>query len=739
MPVKPTVRMHVAAIVQAVTVVLVFASSSLIPLRAQRVTVPLDGAWSIGESVAADAIPSSFPHTVPVPGLVHAAVPRFPGVDQYHSHEWSYTMVTDTHILPVSEKVEGLGSTVQKRNFFWYARTFKTPVRKQRALLLINKAQFGAAVWLNGKKIGEHLGSFTAGHFDLTDAIIWKGENRLLVRIGAHPGAVPEWEMTGGDGEKELWTPGIYDSVSLLLSDNLVIDSVQVAPQVKSSEILVETELANHGPARNFTLTQRVKAWKSGAPIGRSVSQQVSLAAGEHKFVRQTVAMPGAEFWSPDHPFLYVLDTSSTGDSATTRFGMRELHFEGEKAILNGKPIYWRGASITLHRFFADPDSGQLPWDEAWVQKFLVEIPKRMHWNAFRLCIGPPPQRWLDVADETGLLLQYEFPVWDDREPFRHKLWNEDQILAEYKEFVRDNWNHPSVVLWDASNETHWPYLGDKVIPVVRKMDLSNRPWENSYNGPQGPNDPYETHPYKFITYFSYTWGDKSPLFHMTDLEKGPGYKPEFPGHAAIINEYDWLWLHRDGRPTFLSQLVYDDLAGKDAPADRRFFLDAYLTAGLTEHWRATRQFAAVLYLAYLDGEGPHVFTNDNFKDVKTLEFQPYFEDYMGQAFKPLGVDLVFWQPKLQAGSKRSFKIVLTNDTDEALSGKLALTLGTPAGAAIQAQTETSFEVPALGQKSYALELTVPASAGEFQLKASANCGKSWCPTVSRRNVTLTP
>src|ERR1035437_7467618 len=67
------------------------------PLHAQRITVPLDGTWSIGESVVADAIPASFAHTVPVPGLVHAAVPKFPDVDQYHTHEWSYTFVTDMH------------------------------------------------------------------------------------------------------------------------------------------------------------------------------------------------------------------------------------------------------------------------------------------------------------------------------------------------------------------------------------------------------------------------------------------------------------------------------------------------------------------------------------------------------------------------------------------------------------------------------------------------------------------
>ena len=734
-------RMFRIAAPRAAVRMFLFAMTCAVCLHAQRIAIPLDGTWSIGESKEPDAIPTSFSHTGPVPGLTHSAVPKFADVDEYHTHEWAYTVTKREHVLPESEFVEGLGSTVQKRDFFWYARTFQTAARMQRASLVVNKAQFGTAVWLNGKKIGEHLGSFTAGHFDVTDAINWTGENHLLIRIGAHPGAVPDWVMTGGDGEKEFWTPGIYDSVSVLLSGDLVIDSVQVAPHIQSSEILVETELTNHGAARTVSLTQRVKAWKSGAEVGKAVSEPVTLAAGEHKFVRQTVAIPNAELWSPDDPFLYVLETTSESDSDTTRFGMRELHFDGDKAILNGKVIYWRGASITLHRFFADPDSGQLPWDDAWVRKFLVEIPKRMHWNAFRLCIGPPPQHWLDVADEGGILLQYEYAVWDDREPLRHKMWNEDEVLAEYKEFVRDNWNHPSLVLWDASNETHWSFLGDKVIPVVRKMDLSDRPWENGYNGPQGPKDPYEIHPYKFVGYFHKEWTSPGspPLFEMSDLEKGPGYTAQFPGHAAIINEYDWLWLHRDGRPTVLSKPVYDHLVGPNATPDERFFQNAYLLAGLTEHWRATRQFAAVLYLAYLDAEGPHIYTNDNFKDVKTLEFQPYFEDYMGQAYKPLGVNVDFWEPKLQAGSKHSFSIVLTNDTDEALTGKLTLALEPRTGEGKPVQSDTAFSVPGLGQQKYDVELAIPASEGASELKASATCGKPWCPTVSRRRVTVAP
>ena len=40
--------------------------------------------------------------------------------------------------------------------------------------------------------------------------------------------------------------------------------------------------------------------------------------------------------------------------------------------------------------------------------------------------------------------------------------------------------------------------FGEKIIPAVRGLDLSNRPWENSYNPPAGPDDPVEDHPYEF-------------------------------------------------------------------------------------------------------------------------------------------------------------------------------------------------------------------------------------------------
>lgn len=706
-----------------------------------RTTVSLDGTWEIGDSVDPGVPPATFQNTVAVPGLVRTANPPFPEVDHYETRQWLSAMIHWKR-LPEGEMIEERGHTRQPRNFYWYRRTFRVPAQKQRAVLTINKAQFGTAVWLNGRMVGEHMGCFTPGRFYLTDAVDWSGENLLLIRIGAHPGAMAASALYGTDIEKQTWTAGIYDNVSLQFSDGPHIESVQVAPRIRSSEIIVETELLNPGPGRSVSLTQQVKTWKDGRPVGTPTAVRILLGEGERKVIRQTISVPDTVLWSPANPFLYVLDTTTDGDAKSSRFGMRELRFEDGRAVLNGEIIYLRGASITLHRFFADPNCGNRPWDEAWLRKLLVEIPRRMNWNAFRICIGPPPQRWLDIADEAGLLLQLEFPIWDSGGFPLRTLWKEDEVVEQVAHFVRDNWNHPSVVLWDASNETRWPFLSEKLVPTVRKLDLSGRPWENGYMGPGEPGDPFELHPYKFNSH------NKVPpeqAFRMADLEtsadpgKAGNLDGKWPGHASIINEYGHLWLHRDGRPTGLTAKAYNNILGPAATSDERFAFYAYSLAGLTEYWRAFRRHAGVLYLAYLDGDSPNGFTCDNFRDVRTLEFQPYFEDYVREAFKPLGVYIHFWKPELQAGTRRAFRVMMINDSAGRVSGMLRLTLEHALGGRPVAHTEVAFDLAMLGQADYDLQLEVPNVRGNFLLRATAEADGTNDPTVSRRHVTIVP
>ena len=60
---------------------------------------------------------------------------------------------------------------------------------------------------------------------------------------------------------------------------------------------------------------------------------------------------------------------------------------------------------------------------------------------------------------------------------------------------------------------------------------------------------------------------------------------------------------------------------------------------------------------------------------MKKLKLEPDFADYVGEAFKPLGVYLNFFQPTLAANTERSFTVKLINDEDRPADGELVLWL----------------------------------------------------------------
>ena len=68
-----------------------------------------------------------------------------------------------------------------------------------------------------------------------------------MIRVGAHPGVLPSNVSAGSDFEKVRWTPGIYDDVSVLLSGNPVIETIQVAPRISPKSITIEVRLRNYG------------------------------------------------------------------------------------------------------------------------------------------------------------------------------------------------------------------------------------------------------------------------------------------------------------------------------------------------------------------------------------------------------------------------------------------------------------------------------------------------------------
>ena len=128
-------------------IIVIAAASTVSSWATDRDTISLNGTWQIEDSKDADAMPAYWNHTVPVPGLAHSAEPVFSQVDQFDSRMVIQNRVSQGK-LSKSALVYNAGVSRQERNWFWYKRTFEVAQTKSVAILRINKAQFGAAVWL---------------------------------------------------------------------------------------------------------------------------------------------------------------------------------------------------------------------------------------------------------------------------------------------------------------------------------------------------------------------------------------------------------------------------------------------------------------------------------------------------------------------------------------------------------------------------------------------------------------
>jgi len=607
-----------------------------------------------------------------------------------------------------------VGVKSPRREAFWYRRTFQVKGEVPAvALLKVHKAAYGSRVFLNGVLLGEHLPSFTPGYFDAWPALRGNGAvNELVIRVGASREAVPPPVASGWDFEKARYIPGIFDSVELILSGTPNIVRVQVAPEITNQSIRVQVVVRNAGLASTSTqLRFGVREARSGKSAGEGSSEQITLDGSAEQTVEVRVAMQHCRLWSPEDLFLYELETTTGADTLRTRFGMREFRLDHEtgRAMLNGRPYYLRGSNVTLYRFFEDAQCADHPWREDWVRR-LHRTFKEMHWNALRYCIGFPPEFWYRIADEEGILIQDEFPIWYGRDKWPTELKSDD-LVQEYTEWMQERWNHPCVVLWDAQNESVTQETG-KAIQAVRGLDLSNRPWDNGYGQAQAPGDSFESHPYLF----------SNPKFKLSGLARVSGV-PKGNARAnadinpIIINEYDWLWLNRDGSPTTLSRKAFENLLGPNATAAQRRHLAARYHAALTEFWRAHRACAGVLHFCGLGYSRTNGQTCDNFIDIEKLKYEPEFQRYMADAFAPVALMIDEWRAQLPAGKELNVPVVVINDLYQDWKGKLRFRI--LRGGKPLAEQFCPCDVAALGQTKLSFSCAVPTERGDYQLEAA--------------------
>jgi beta-galactosidase len=523
------------------------------------------------------------------------------------------------------------------------------------------------------------------------------------------------------------------------------IDKILILPSVSKKQVVVKTLIRNFNPSQIFYGDPMNDSIGLNIVLSeRSTGKTISSSTGHFSVRRDNLTelkmeIPVDNFtgWTPENPFLYlaeitITDKKSVSDQLTRHFGMRDFTKEGKFFTLNGQKYFLRGTNITLQRFFEDPDCHNLVWNKEWVKKLLIDYPKKLNWNAMRICVGIVPDFWYDLADEYGLIFQNEWLYWQNHG------WNE-QIRKEYTDWVWSDGSHPSIVIWDAINENQDDFIGNILIPELKKLDPT-RIWDAGYmTGEQIAGDEMdEPHPYQG------PWNQDIKEFEKNPYPLGNlDYKPEIIKNieksvaVQLVNEYGWIWLWRNGSPSKLTVGVYDYYLGPMSTSSQNRELQAYWLQAETEWLRSNTSIAGVLAFCYLANN--YGYTGDWFiNDISNLEPSPALK-WFRHCFAPAAIFInmtderytKFIKPH-KPGSVLNLNLAGINNNADSVTGGGTIRLLDSNGLSV---TSTKFKVLLKPQAKTEIneKLILPSKTGGYLLVAEFTPSGTKQKIVSRR------
>jgi beta-galactosidase len=358
--------------------------------------------------------------------------------------------------------------TNDKQGVGYYRRHFTAPasMNGQREYLQFDAVGNIADVWVNGTHIGTHKGAFSRFRFDITEALKLGGDNLIVVKADNSKPAVGSSTQDviplGGDF---FIFGGLYRGVSLITAPDAGIDlRDHGGPGVYAHAEAVSAAHADvHITTKLRNTTTQAKALEGEVTLlnAQDVPEarahfRAKLAAGGTAEPEVTLSLAKPHLWNGRaDPYLYhvrvvVKQAHGGQDSVTQTLGIRSYSIDTAQGFsLNGAHIALHGAS--RHQDRLGKGWALSPADHEEDMAIMAD----MGANTVRMAHYQHAQEWADAADKTGMVAWAEIPFvnassWGDDEGSPALHANAREQLTE---LIRQNYNHPSIMLWSVGNE----------------------------------------------------------------------------------------------------------------------------------------------------------------------------------------------------------------------------------------------------------------------------------------------
>lgn len=355
-------------------------------------------------------------------------------------------------------------------------------------------AHFGSVtsniyLWVNGQYVGYAEDSKIAAEFNITP-YLKKGKNLIAFQTfrwcdGSYCEDQDFWRLSGTARESYLYTKNFSSSIT----------DIRITPDLLNNyqdgkldiEVKVNTNLT-----RNARLDIEYRLYNKGVLLGTTV-KSLTASRGKNRDIdyNHVWTIRNAKKWSAEIPNLYTVvvllkENGKVVEAIPQRVGFRKVEIKNSQLLLNGKPIYIKGAD----RHEMDPDGGYVVSRERMIQD--IQLMKQFNINAVRTSHYPNDPLWYELCDEYGIYVvaeanQESHGFGYHKDAISGTPLFAKQILERNQHNVKVNFNHPSIIIWSLGNETKNSKNFEDAYDWIKGQDAS-RPVQYEQAGATGRN-----------------------------------------------------------------------------------------------------------------------------------------------------------------------------------------------------------------------------------------------------------